>query len=235
MKIEIVSTFSPSYYDRIAKFFVESCATHLSPSVKLKLYVDDVNIIHKEKFEVINLEETVSDLKKFKERNKHRPQNDWRHAAITFSHKVYATWHAAMNTDADILIWLDADTELHNRIDEQYLCKFLPSSIDVGYLGRKRSAETGFVIFNMNDNTKLFLNTYKEYYDTDKIFDLKEWHDGYVFDYVRKEQEKIGKLTSSNISPPEVRKSHFNFLHKGYMTHYKGDDKDQRETKFKKK
>lgn len=229
MKIDVVSTFSPAYYDRVAKFFVKSCIEHLSHSIKLKLYVDDFDIPTGKNFQLINLEETVSDLKNFKERNKNRPQDGWRYAAIVFSHKVYATWHAAKNTDADILIWLDADSELKTKIDENYLSKFLSLEKDIGYLGRKRSTETGFLIFNLkNKNTHVFLDRYKNLYDTDELFQHKEWHDGYLFDRIREELEQKGILLSENISPAGTKKSHFNNLHKGFIVHHKGDDKDKR-------
>jgi len=229
MKVEVVSTFSPAYYDRVAKYFVASCIEHLSPSIKLKLYVDDFNIPTADHFELINLEETVVDLKNFKERNKDRPQDDWRHAAIVFSHKVYATCHAAKNTDADVLIWLDADAEIKKHIDEKYLLQFLSQDYDIGCLKRKRSTETGFLVFNLrNKNTHMFLENYKKIYDTDELFKHKEWHDGYIFDRVCEELENKGMLSTKNISPEGTRKSHFNNLHKGYIIHHKGDDKDKR-------
>lgn len=229
MKVDVISTFSPAYYDTIAKFFVKSCIEHLSDSVNLKLYVDDLNIPTGRNFQLFDLEKTVPDLKEFKERNKNRSQDGWRSAAITFSHKVYATWHAAKNTDADILVWLDADTELLTRIDKEYFTKFLPLNLDIGYLGRNSITETGFIVFNLkNSNTHNFLDVYKDLYDSDKLFDHKQWHDGYIFDRVREDLEGKGVLNTQNISPAGIKKSHFNNLHKGFIMHHKGDDKEKR-------
>ena len=229
MKIDIVSSFSPAYYDRVAKFFVKSCIEHLSHSIKLKLYVDDFNFPKSENFEIFDLEKTVPALTEFKKRNKDRPQNKWKYSAIVFSHKVYATCHAAKNTDADLLIWLDADAEFINYVDERYLSKFLKSTMDIGYLGRKGATETGFVVFDLkSSNTYNFFNEYQKIYDTDKIFEHKEWHDGYIFDRIREELESNGTLRTQNISPIGINKNHFNTLHKGFMVHHKGDDKDKR-------
>jgi hypothetical protein len=229
MKVDVVSTFSPSYYQRVAKFFVESSIKFLQESVKLKLYVDDFDFPKGKNFEILDLEKTVPALADFKKRNADRPQDDWRHAATVFSHKVYATCHAAKNTDADILIWLDADAEFTNKVDEVYLSKFIKKGIDIGYLGRKRSTETGFIVFDLKSpNTHNFLNEYQKIYDTDKLFEHKEWHDGYIFDRVREELEGKDVLNTQNISPTGTKKSHFNNLHKGYITHHKGDDKEKR-------
>lgn len=229
MKVEIISTFSPSYYDRVGKFFVESCIKYLSPSVNLTLYVDDENIPKKENFKIINLEENVPELVEFKKRNKDRPVESWRKGAVGFSHKVYAKCHAARNTDADILIWLDADTELTNFVDENYFTKFLPKDKDVGYLGRNTATETGFLIFNLfNENSKYFLEKYQWHYDSDELFKFKEWHDGYVFDRVMDVVVAEGKINPFNISPAGATKNHFNFLHRGFITHHKGDKKTVR-------
>lgn len=229
MKIDIVSSFSPEYYQRVAKFFISSSIKFLSKSIKLKLYVDDFNFPKDENFELFNLEKTVPNLAEFKKRNKNRPQDDWRHAAIVFSHKVYATCHAAKNTNSDFLIWLDADAEFTNNVDETYLSKFIEKGIDIGYLGRKRSTETGFIVFDLtSSNTHNFFDEYQKMYDTDKLFEHKEWHDGYIFDRVKEELESKGILHTKNISPPDTKKSHFNNLHKGFIVHHKGDEKEKR-------
>lgn len=237
MKIEIVSTFSPAYYDKVGKFFIESCLKFLSPTIKLSLYVDDINIPKKENFNILNLEQVIPELIEFKKRNQDRPQEGWRMGAIGFSYKVYATCHAARNSDADILIWLDADTELQKPLDENYFSKFLPEDKDVGFLGRDTATETGFLVFNLkNPNCKYFLNQYQWHYDSDEIFKFKEWHDGYVFDRVKDKLTAEGKLNALNISPSGATKNHFNFLHNRSIVHHKGQsNKSQRKTGESKK
>lgn len=232
MKVEIVSTFSPEYYERVGKFFIDSCIKFLSPKIKLSLYVDDLSIPSLKNFNILDLENVSPELVEFKKRNKLRPKEGsaWRYGAIGFSHKVYATCHASKFSDADILVWLDADTEFLKPIDEQYFLKFISNDDDLGYLGRKTATETGFLIFNLqNKNTKNFLDLYQWHYDSDELFKFKEWHDGYVFDRVREKLENANNLKSKNISPVGVTKNHFNFLHAGYIKHHKGpSNKSQR-------
>lgn len=229
MKVEVVSTFSQSYYDRVAKYFIESCIKYLAPSVKLSLYVDNFNIPKKENFNILNLEEEVPELTAFKNRNKEKSQAGWRKDAITFSHKVYATCHAARNSSADVLVWLDADSEIVSNVDEKYFTKFLPQDKDIGYLGRDTATETGFIVFNLkNSNTKYFLEQYQWHYDSDELFKFKEWHDGYVFDRVVDKVLKENKIKNLSISPAGATKNHFNFLHRGFITHHKGNKKTVR-------
>ena len=62
------------------------------------------------------------------------------------------------------------------------------------YLGRgNHYSECGFLYFNLNHtDTLAYANRMKSLYDTDGIYNLKEQHDSFVWDYVRKEFENRG-------------------------------------------
>ena len=62
------------------------------------------------------------------------------------------------------------------------------------YLGRgNHYSECGFLYFNLNHKDVFsYAHRMKSLYDTDGIYNLKEQHDSYVWDYVRKEFEKRG-------------------------------------------
>jgi hypothetical protein len=234
MKIKIVSTFSDKGYAEYGKHFVESCKKFVHQDINICLYVDSVNLKSENNITILNLEDSVPNLVKFKERNKEKTFKDWHHDAVRFSHKTYATFHSA-DTDLDYLIWLDSDTEIYDVITPDYLLNFLPKENFVGYLGREKVSETGFLIFDMkHPSAKEFFDRYQWYYDTDAIYSLPEFHDAYVFDVVRKELEYSNKIKSYNISPPGLKKGHFNAVFDGYMIHYKGDDKSQRDIKISK-
>jgi hypothetical protein len=170
----------------------------------------------------------------YSEENKEKTFKDWHHDAVRFSHKTYATFHS-VDTSLDYLIWLDSDTEIYDIITPEYLLNLLPKGNFVGYLGREKVSETGFLIFDMKHPSATdFFDRYQWYYDTDSIYSLPEFHDAYVFDIVRKEFEHSNKIKSYNISPPNLKKGHFNVVFDGYMIHYKGDDKSQRDIKIAK-
>jgi hypothetical protein len=230
MKIGIVSTFSDQGYTDYAEHFVDSLKNNLDKSIEVFLYVDNLSIKPSSNIHILNLEQLVPDLINFKTRNKDKTFDDFLRDAVRFSHKSYAIWHAAMNSKVDILIWLDADTEIIKTVSSDYLKSFLPDNYFTSYLGRDNGyTETGFIAFDLrHPYTNDFFNIFKNYYDSDKIYTLKEYTDCHVFDATRKELENLKKITGYNITPGNI-KNPFNETFKGYMIHFKGARKDQRE------
>ena len=157
-------------------------------------------------FEVIVYNEDESilpDLKKFVDRNKHRqPISDFKEKSldfitdgVRFSYKVYAYTHALMTQEADGLICIDADSVFHKPIDEEWIKKHIHrDDCMMSYLGRgNHYSECGFLYFNLkHKDTIAYANRMKSLYDTDGIYNLKEQHDSYIWDYVRKEFENRG-------------------------------------------
>ena len=47
--------------------------------------------------------------------------------AIRFSNKVYAVFHEAKRTDADVLIWMDADSIVHSTVTPEDFERLLPT------------------------------------------------------------------------------------------------------------
>ncbi|MDB4809902.1 hypothetical protein OAH34_01760 [bacterium] len=64
----------------------------------------------------------------------------------------------------------------------------------MAYLGRGNNySECGFLYFNLkHPDIKSYANRMLSLYNTDGIYNLKEQHDSYVWDYVRKEFENRG-------------------------------------------
>ena len=157
-------------------------------------------------FEVIVYNEDESilpDLKKFVDRNKHRqPISDFKEKSldfitdgVRFSYKVYAYTHALMTQEVDGLICIDADSVFHKPIDEEWIKKHIhKDDCMMSYLGRgNHYSECGFLYFNLkHKDTIAYANRMKSLYDTDGIYNLKEQHDSYIWDYVRKEFENRG-------------------------------------------
>ena len=157
-------------------------------------------------FEVIVYNEDESilpDLKKFVDRNKHRqPISDFKEKSldfitdgVRFSYKVYAYTHALMTQEVDGLICIDADSVFHKPIDEEWIKKHIHrDDCMMSYLGRgNHYSECGFLYFNLkHKDTIAYANRMKSLYDTDGIYNLKEQHDSYIWDYVRREFENRG-------------------------------------------
>ena len=155
-------------------------------------------------------DEILPDLKLFVERNKHRqPMSDFRKKGldfitdgVRFSYKVYSYTHAITTTEADGLICIDADSVFHKKIDEDWVKKHIHrDDCMMTYLGRgKHYSECGFLYFNLNHpDTMSYANTMKAMYDNDSIYKLKEQHDSYIWDYVRKDFESKRGTKNFNI------------------------------------
>ena len=182
-KITILTTFSDKGYDVYAKHCVSSLQRFLSDDVEMIVYTDTPRSFDKPNWINKILESEVPDLTAFKKRNSYRvvPEGTkgfiW--DGVRFSHKSYAWCHAGLNTDSDIVIWLDADTEAIENIDINYLSKFMPFGYVSSYLGRPgRYTETGWLAWNMNHpDSKRFFQRFKQYYDEDLIYNLKGFTD----------------------------------------------------------
>jgi hypothetical protein len=224
MRIGIVTTFSDAGYEEYGKYFVESCKKFVGEDIKIFFYVDNTHITPELNFVIRNLEQSIPDLTIFKNRNKDKVVGKFIKDAVRFSHKSYCIYHAANNSDVDILIWLDSDTEIYDNIDKSYLTKFLSEGTFTSYLGRPKYSETGFLTFDLrNPHSKEFFELFKWYYDSDEIYKLKGQLDCHVYDAVRVKLEEEHNIQNYNLSPPGVSKNHFNHVFEGYMIHYKGD------------
>ena len=238
-KITILTTFSDKGYEVYAKHCIGSLQNLLNdPNVEVIVYTDTPRDFGKTNWTNKILEQEVPDLTAFKKRNGHRevPQGTkgfiW--DGVRFSHKSYAWCHAGLNTDSDILIWLDADTEVIENIDCKYLSTYMPDGYVSSYLGRpERYTETGWLAWNMNHpDSRRFFERFKQYYDEDLVYGLTGFTDCHVYDAVRKEFEAEG-IPSYNITK-DMPKDVFNQAFKGYMTHYKGPDKENRDKHYSK-
>ena len=188
MKIKTITTWNNKLYEEYAHRFKE---TYNWPFT-LKIYNEDECMM-----------KAIPELKEFVERNKDRqPYSDYKVKGkefltdgVRFSYKVYAYTHALMTEDVDGLICIDADSVFYKKIDEEWVKKHLHrDECMMTYLGRGANySECGFLYFNLKHaDTLAYANRMRSLYDTDGIYDLKEQHDSYIWDYVRKEFENRG-------------------------------------------
>ncbi len=195
LNIKVITTYNNKLYKEYAHRFKE---TYNWP-FELIVYNED--------------EKIQPDLKAFVERNKDRqPYSDYKVKGkefltdgVRFSYKVYAYIHAIVTQkieNIDGLICIDADSVFHKPIDEEWIKKHIHrDECMMTYLGRGNTySECGFLYFNLNHpDTMSYANTMKAMYDNDSIYKLKEQHDSYVWDYVRKDFESKRGTRNHNI------------------------------------
>jgi len=189
MKIQVVTSWNNKLYKEYAYRFKE---TYNWP-FDLLVYNEDVDMFDK-----------IPDLKKFIEKNKDREVESFKKDGVRFSYKVYAYTHAIENASSDIdgLICIDADSVFYKSIDVDWIKKHIhKDDCMMSYLGRGSNySECGFLYFNMrHDQTRNYARYMKKMYDFNEIYSLSEYHDSYVWDYVRKVFEEQLKVKNNNI------------------------------------
>ena len=164
-----VTSFSEEGYKTYAKKMLESVAEKWNPKhFKLYAYYHDFDIhaynpIHSDSITYVDLS-TTNEMIQYRERMKVHdgteggkiPYN-WRLDAIKWCHKVYALTEQAFKMmednpeESNWLIWLDADTITHKRLEKKSLDKWLPEKASLVHLGRKDVdySETSFMAFNL--------------------------------------------------------------------------------------
>jgi hypothetical protein len=208
LKIAVVTTFHEEGLEKYAQRMINTFCDNWPAEVVLHLYPEMCNpVIRDHNHVTLKRLEEVKELMSFKNTWQGIPKANgdvsadpvrslrkdagkgFKWHAVRFAHKVYAIFDCAKNTDADILIWMDADTICHSPITMQDLYRMIPTDSELCYLGRKgKYSECGLYSMNLRSaNVQAFLKEFQRFYDQAEqgIFQLAEWHDSFVFDAVR--------------------------------------------------
>lgn len=240
MKIEVISSINLEGYNKFAKQNYSKFVEFWPNDIHLYVYSEDdiTDIISNITFK--NLYKFQPSCKTFVNTNKNKKwkppysQKLYKQLHIKFCYKVYALCYHALNSDADFVIWLDADIETKKKFDIRNF-DFFRNDVFCCYLGRENctrnisptnsvSTETGLIIFNNKHKiSKQFFQQYQNLYDTNEIFNLDEIHDGYVFDIVKKKFSK--KHFASFIKDSDQDFPLENFVLKDYLHHRLGKKK----------
>lgn len=155
--------------------------------------------------------------------------NCFRFDAYKFSKKVFAIALVAerlmLGASPGKLFWVDSDVTTFDHIPDSLFDITLPSDYALSALVRKGyHSECGYVGYNLEHSATIgFIRAFARLYYSDEVFDLYEWHDSYVFDWLR------NKTMISTYSIPHKSKSHpfINSVLGKYMDHFKGKRKKQ--------
>lgn len=208
LKYAVVTTFHDKGLKVYAQRMIDSFCKNWPAEVTLHLYPENCNPIVRDhsRITLFSLDD-VQELTDFKNKWKGIPKANgdvsddpvrskrkdagkgFKWDAVRFAHKVYAIFHCAKSTDADILLWMDADSFCHSPIPVEEIQRLCPPTKDLCYLGRKgKYSECGLYAMNLkSEKIQEFLKEFQWMYDNAEqgIFTLDEWHDSFVFDAVR--------------------------------------------------
>jgi len=258
IRYTVITTFNQQGLELYGQRMIDTFEQHWPNSVQLKVYAEHCTPkTTKSNVQVIDLMSVDKSVRKFVKRHRENPeahggkgphnQDDWsekksfKWQAVRFCYKVFATRHAAENTDTDWLIWLDADSHTHSAVTYKWLSRVCPENSFISYLGRtdRYHSECGWVAYNMRDPLALkFIQHFASLYDSDTIFNYKEWHDSFVWDEVRKLWRDKYKVKFHNLNPEPDTKGlaghpFINSELGSVMDHMKGDRKQRGHSKAK--
>jgi len=187
MNIKVITTYNNKLYKEYAYRFKQT----YNWKFDLIVYNEDEDLFDK-----------IPDCKSFIERNKNRPVKDFWVDGVRFSYKVYSYIHAILNTKCDGLICIDADSVFYKPINSDWIEKYIHrEDCMMTYLGRgDQYSECGFLYFNMkHPKVKTYARYMRYLYNNDLIYNLKQQHDSWVWDYARTNLEKKYKVKNHNI------------------------------------
>lgn len=208
MRYAAVTTYAPKHWHSHARRMVESFETFWA-GVPL-MHLDDEL-----------LAASAPGLVRFKQLHRqarYRGQMaagyDMRFDAVRFAHKVYAIAAAAaastwsVHIEADVLVWLDADTVTHAPVDAAWLDGLIGEADVACLLRDQKYTECGFVMIRLNEAGHELMRRWVDLYETGALFRLAEWHDSFAFDHVRRAMQEEGRLTVASLSGPAAHRNH---------------------------
>ena len=255
MKYAVVTTFHNNGLKEYAQRMIDGYCQNWPKEITLHIYPEKCNPAIKDHNHVTLTDlDSVQELTNFKNKWKDVPKANgdvsrdpvrskrkdagkgFKWNAVRFAHKVYAITDYARTTDADILIWMDADTICHSPITLERIQQLIPTDKDLCFLGRRgKYTECGLYAMNLRSPlVHSFLNEFQRMYDDAEngIFRLAEWHDSFVFDAVRAKFRNLKELDwSSHLITGEGHPL-INSEWGAYLDHLKGGRKTSGRSKL---
>lgn len=242
MTTSFITSFSKAGWEAYGKRFIEAWLKYVNQP--LTVYSEDMDIpaeLNNSNIAWFNLMEEPG-LKEFLLRHKENPMAnglvqqadgsfivDFRWQATRFVNKVCALT-SNRNYGATWRVWIDADSYATKPVSSDFFESLLSIHYDLYYIGRDKkvfnSSECGFVAYNLhNQDVVDFLTEFRQIYLSDAVFQLPEWHDSFVFDYLREKNNLNGFDLSHNVADMDPWK---HTALQEYFTHEKGPKTKQK-------
>lgn len=165
-------------------------------------------VMYGEGFGEMNRCEDLPRLAAFKKSQQRYRAPSWRYDIVRFSNKVFAAYDAFYNHDG-IGVWLDADAVTFAKIPDCYIEEQLGDAFFAHFKRADWYTETGLWIMNCaHPETKPFLDTWVEWFESGAFAKLHEWHDCTTLDATLKLFLKDGRITTRSLSGEFERAMH---------------------------
>lgn len=208
MKIQVVTTFSSEGYACYGREFVRSFLEH-EKDAELVCYHESLPSVDQIAPNLAwrNLDNDMERRTFIAKANADKERlGDWQHPnwqSVRFCHKVFALTDASPLSDAEWLVWMDADIVVTAKPDWE---SSLPADADLVFLGRPQYAytECGFVGYRLTSpRVRAMLDDMRRYYTSLEIWKRpkNDWHDSRCFDICR-ERSGIPAERQRSLSKP---------------------------------
>jgi hypothetical protein len=188
MKIEVITSFNQHFYDVIGRDAVRSWLQHWPQTLRLTCYVEQCKIPANDRTPTV-------DFDRFDDRYWQFQQDPLLKSRVKiFAKKAWSFMHAAQNSTADRVIWIDADVITTQTMCLEFLQSIMPDSVLSTHLGvtyetdgRGRSGpwlvpETGFFAINRrHEKFQEFVDEYQRRYLHRDCADLRRFYDNDVY------------------------------------------------------
>jgi len=191
--VTVVSGFNPNGYRTYGHEFLRTFDQFWPKDFKLVVYVEE-----KVPFAGRAEQRLLSDIPgvmEFITRHQGTPaycgngdvgKYNFRFDAVKFCRQCFIPHHCSLDMkNDDVLVWMDADVVTFNKVPDN-IVQIMLDGQELCYLGRPpKHSELGFWAIRLNDYPRAFLTRFADMYASDAVFQLKEWHSAFVFDYCR--------------------------------------------------
>jgi hypothetical protein len=242
MKYSVITSFNDEGFHHYGKRFIETFEKHWPKEVELLIFHEGELHPEIERHSNYNLMEvgqcvdfinTNKDVPLFNGKHINQPSRwkskcvdagyNFRFDAVKFCRKVFAIYKAATIALEGKMFWVDADVITFNNVSLHLLDMVMPDDYDTSHLKRPGAhSECGFVGYNLEHiATWGLIRYFADLYVTGGVFNLKEWHDSFVYDYC------LDYLSIDDYVIPSTNRGHV-FINSElgeYMDHLKGDRK----------
>ena len=203
----IVTTYSEEGWQKYGYRFANSMDMYLPSDIDVLLYYEGNSSPDgfSERMKFLSFNELCGEKQKRFELMEQSFKNDndvdsaheaeFKYQASRFAHKYYTCESAVNRVSTKYLIWIDADVIALRKIPKNFFKSLVSNNSYWSRIGRgDEYPECGFMIWDRQHKMhKFFWEIMNTMYDKGQLFNLKEWHDSYVW----WEAEKILQKTKS--------------------------------------
>ena len=255
--VTVVTSFNLDGYNLYGKEFLSTFDSMWPQTVDLEIYTSpDVPRIKLDRHNVNQVDYNLDDHKALFEfmedwngrvvrdgitANGILPNGNYamKYDAIKFAWKTFAIIYATYQHIDREFFWLDADTITHSPISTHNIQEWMGHDPNVytRYLGRSQNpkpmySECGFVYYNARSPIHQgFMYEWERMYVEGHVFDLPEWHDSFVYDYLVNKLLQADEHASWTAHMKNASTHPFIQIFGNWMDHRKGPRKHSRSGK----